>query len=142
MRSPGGTGQPTRFFPPRNESVICQGAPACLIQAPADLILHRSLVTTLNRSQPTASAIAIKDGKCLRVGQDREVMALAGPRTRIIDLPGRRVLPGRCDNRTHVIRGGLKYNMEVRWCGVRSLAHAMDMLKRVRHRALPPALAT
>ena len=98
--------------------------------ATADLILHRGLIATLNRSMPTASAIAIKDGRFLRVGSDHDVMALAGPGTKVIDLRGRRVLPGLCDNHIHIIRGGLNYNMEVRWDGVRSLAHGMDMLRR------------
>ncbi|MGG2474155.1 amidohydrolase family protein, partial [Rhizobium sp. BR5] len=42
----------------------------------------------------------------------------------------KRVLPGLIDNHTHVVRGGLNFNMELRWDGVRSLADAMDMLKR------------
>ncbi|MGB8842322.1 MAG: amidohydrolase [Aliidongia sp.] len=57
-------------------------------------------------------------------------MPLAGPKTRIIDLKGRRVLPGLIDNHLHIIRGGLNFNMELRWDGVRSLADAMTMLKR------------
>jgi hypothetical protein len=95
----------------------------------ADLILHRGLITTLNRAQPTAEAVAIKDGRFLRVGRDHEVMALARPATRVIDLGGRRVLPGLIDNHIHVIRGGLNFNLELRWDGVRSLADAMAMLK-------------
>lgn len=77
-----------------------------------------------------ATAIAIKDGLFLEVGSDSEIMALAGPETKIVDLKGKRVLPGLIDNHTHVVRGGLNYNMELRWDGVRSLADAMDMLKR------------
>ncbi|WP_173512401.1 amidohydrolase [Sinorhizobium psoraleae] len=96
----------------------------------ADLILHHGLVTTLDRTKPNATAVAIKDGKFLAVGQDAEVMALAGQDTRVIDLKGRRALPGLIDNHTHVIRGGLSYNMELRWDGIRSLADAMDMLRR------------
>ncbi|ODR91287.1 amidohydrolase [Sinorhizobium alkalisoli] len=96
----------------------------------ADLILHHGLVTTLDRTNPNATAVAIKDGKFLAVGHDHEVMALAGPTTTVIDLKGKRVLPGLNDNHTHVVRGGLNYNMELRWDGVRSLADAMDMLKR------------
>ncbi|WP_457585264.1 amidohydrolase [Ensifer canadensis] len=95
-----------------------------------DLILHNGLVTTLDRANPSATAVAIKDGKFLAVGQDQEIMALAGPGTRIIDLKGKRVLPGLIDNHTHVVRGGLNFNMELRWDGVRSLADAMEMLKR------------
>jgi predicted amidohydrolase YtcJ len=95
-----------------------------------DVILHRGLVTTLDPANPAASAVAIKDGRFTAVGHDHEVMALAGPDTRTIDLAGRRVLPGLIDNHLHVIRGGLNFNMELRWDGVRSLADAMAMLKR------------
>src|ERR1700681_3115815 len=96
----------------------------------ADLILHRGLFTTLARSQPTATAVAIRDGRFLAVGADSEVMALAGPKTKVVDLKGRLVLPGLIDNHLHIIRGGLNFNMELRWDGVRSLADAMAMLKR------------
>jgi len=95
-----------------------------------DLILHRGLFTTLDRSNPTASAVAIKDGNFSAIGTDAEIMPLAGPNTRLIDLKGRRALPGLIDNHLHIIRGGLNFNMELRWDGVRSLADAMGMLKR------------
>src|SRR5437667_6307750 len=95
-----------------------------------DLVLHRGLFTTLARSQPTATAVAIREGRFLAVGTDKEVMALAGPKTKVVDLKGRRVLPGLIDNHLHIIRGGLNFNMELRWDGVRSLADAMSMLKR------------
>lgn len=96
----------------------------------ADLILHHGLITTLDRTKPAASAVAIKDGVFIAVGTDQEVMAHAGPDTKIVDLKGKRVLPGLIDNHTHVVRGGLNFNMELRWDGVRSLSDAMDMLKR------------
>ncbi|WEX90493.1 amidohydrolase [Sinorhizobium garamanticum] len=96
----------------------------------ADLILHHGLVTTLDRTNPNATAVAVKDGKFLAVGGDNEITALAGPGTKVIALKGRRVLPGLIDNHTHVVRGGLNFNMELRWDGIRSLADAMDMLKR------------
>src|SRR5882762_6696579 len=99
-------------------------------ESSADLILHRGLFTTLARSQPTATAVAIREGRFLAVGADSEVMALAGPKTKIVDLKGRRVLPGLIDNHLHIIRGGLSFNMELRWDGVRSLSDAMNMLKR------------
>src|ERR1700693_3199268 len=95
-----------------------------------DIILHSGLITTLDRSNPTASAVAIKDGKFIAVGRDADVMSLVGRDTPIVDLKGRRVLPGLIDNHLHIIRGGLNFNMEVRWDCVRSLADAMSMLKR------------
>ena len=72
----------------------------------ADLILHHGLFTTLTRAQPTASAVAIRDGRFLAVGADSEVMALAGPKTKVVDLKGRRVLPGLIDNHLHRSEAG------------------------------------
>ena len=96
-----------------------------------EVIFYNGQFTTLNKSQPVASAVGVKDGKFVAVGSDAEVLALVGSGTRKIDLQKRSVLPGLCDNHTHVIRGGLNYNLELRWDGVRSLADALDMLKRL-----------
>ena len=98
--------------------------------AAPDLILHHGLFTTLDRSNPAAAAVAVKDGKFVAVGDDKEVMQLADSSTRQIDLAGRRVLPGLIDNHLHIIRGGLNFNLELRWDGVRSLADAMSMLRQ------------
>ncbi|AUT73380.1 amidohydrolase [Paraburkholderia hospita] len=95
-----------------------------------DLVLHNGRFTTLNRAIPTASAVAIKDGKFMAVGDIADIVSLASTSTKVIDLKGRSVLPGLIDNHTHVVRGGLNFNMELRWDGVRSLADAMNMLKR------------
>ncbi|WP_046157139.1 amidohydrolase [Chromobacterium vaccinii] len=98
--------------------------------ATADTILRNGRIATLDRRRPQASAVAVKDGRFLAVGEEAEIMALAGPATRVVDLRGRRALPGLIDNHTHLVRGGLNFNMELRWDGVRSLADAMDMLRR------------
>jgi predicted amidohydrolase YtcJ len=95
-----------------------------------DLILHNARLTTLDTENPRASALAIREGVFTEVGEEREVLATAGPETRIIDLRGRSVLPGLIDNHTHVVRGGLNFNLELRWDGVTSLSDAMAMLKR------------
>ncbi|NVE01501.1 amidohydrolase [Massilia sp. BJB1822] len=95
-----------------------------------DLILYRGQFTTLDRSNPQADAVAIRDGRFTHVGSAQEILALAGPATATIDLQGRRVLPGLIDNHLHIIRGGLNFNMELRWDGVRSLADAMAMLRQ------------
>lgn len=95
-----------------------------------DLILRNGRFTTLDRANPVADAVAIKDGRFTRVGRAQDILPLAGSDTRVIDLQGRRVLPGLIDNHLHIIRGGLNFNLELRWDGVRSLADAMAMLRR------------
>ncbi|WP_240622222.1 amidohydrolase [Achromobacter mucicolens] len=98
--------------------------------APPEAIFYNGRFTTLDRAQPEAGAVAVTAGKFVAVGNDREVLRLAGPNTRLVDLKKKSVLPGLYDNHTHVVRGGLNYNMELRWDGVRSLADAMEMLRR------------
>jgi predicted amidohydrolase YtcJ len=104
----------------------------------ADRIYTNGRFTTLDQSNPTAEAVAVKDGRFVAVGTDREVRAQAGECTDVVDLKGKSAIPGLIDSHTHIIRGGLSYNMELRWDGVRSLADAMDMLKRQVAKTPPP----
>ena len=60
-------------------------------------------------------------------------MKLRGPSTQVIDLRGRRVLPGLIDNHLHIIRGGLNFNMELRWDGVWSLPCSFASLAAGSH---------
>src|SRR3984957_7013542 len=103
-----------------------------------DFVFLDGKITTLDRAKPEAQAVAIKDGRIAAVGSDREIGPLAGPTTKKIELGGRRVVPGLIDSHTHIIRGGLSYNMELRWDGVRSLADAMRMLKQQVDRTPAP----
>jgi predicted amidohydrolase YtcJ len=96
----------------------------------AELILRNGRFTTLDRSNPIATAVAIEGGRFTAVGRESDVMSHSGPATKTVDLKAKRVLPGLIDNHLHVIRGGLNFNMELRWDGIRSLADAMAMLKR------------
>jgi len=88
---------------------------------PADLILLNGRFTTLDRANPNPQAVAISDGRFHTVADAQDVIADTGAQTRVIDLQGRRVVPGLIDSHMHIIRGGLNYNMELRWDGVRSL---------------------
>jgi predicted amidohydrolase YtcJ len=99
-------------------------------RATPDVILLNGRFTTLDRSRPVASSVAITDGKFSAVGSEEEIAPLRGPKAKVIDLKGRSALPGLIDNHLHLIRGGLNFNMELRWDGVWSLADAMSMLKR------------
>ena len=104
----------------------------------ADLILFNGRLHTVDREKPQASAVAIKDGKFIAVGNDAEAMAYKGSSTQIIDLKQRTVIPGLNDSHLHLIRGGLNYNLELRWEGVPSLADALRMLKDQADRTPTP----
>lgn len=95
----------------------------------ADLILYNGKITHFDSTQQEVSAVAIQDGKFIAVGIDKEVLQFANTRTKLIDLKGKRVVPGINDSHIHLIRGGLNYNLELRWDGVPSLADALRMLR-------------
>lgn len=104
----------------------------------AELILHNGRITTLDPADPQVSAVAVRDGLIAAVGSEQNVMALAGPQTTKINLNGRRVIPGLNDSHLHLIRGGLNYNMELRWDGVPSLTDALAMLRLQAERTPAP----
>jgi len=95
----------------------------------AQLILRNGQFTTLDRQNPQATAVAISEGHFIAVGMDNEVMRFADDRTKVINLNRRRVIPGLIDSHLHLIRGGLNYNLELRWDGIPSLADAMRRLQ-------------
>ena len=102
-----------------------------------DLIIVNARITTLDRQNPSAEAVTIRDGKFLAVGSEAEART-AAPEATVIDAKGRRLIPGLIDSHIHLIRGGLNYNMELRWDGVPSLSEAMAMLKRQVDRTPAP----
>ncbi|WP_296947875.1 amidohydrolase [uncultured Massilia sp.] len=104
----------------------------------ADLILTNGRFHTLDRSRPEADTVAIADGRFLAVGDAQDVMRHRGPATRVIDLDGHTAIPGLNDSHLHLIRGGLNYNLELRWEGVPSLADALRMLREQAQRTPHP----
>src|SRR5688500_18167606 len=101
-----------------------------------DLILENGRITTLDPAKPETSNIAVKDGKLFGIGNAEQLQR--GPETKVVDLKGRRVIPGLNDSHLHLIRGGLNYNLELRWDGVPSLADALAMLREQARRTPPP----
>lgn len=104
----------------------------------ASLILTNGQFHTLDRENPRVDAVAIKDGKILAASSIAKVMSFAGDETQIVDLKGHTVIPGLNDSHLHLIRGGLNYNLELRWEGVPSLADALRMLKEQADRTPSP----
>jgi len=75
--------------------------------ADADLILHNGKIVTVDAKFSIAQAVAAKDGHIVAVGSDAGVLRERGPRTRVIDLHGRTVLPGLFDSHVHALEAGL-----------------------------------
>ena len=73
----------------------------------ADIVLRGGAVHTVDDARPKAKAIAIRAGRIAAMGADREVGGLIGPRTRVIELRGRTVLPGFQDAHVHPPESGL-----------------------------------
>jgi predicted amidohydrolase YtcJ len=102
-----------------------------------DTIIHNAKIAT-NGVPSFVEAIAITGGKISAVGKDEEILRLREPGTQVINGERRTVIPGLNDSHMHPIRGGLNYNMELRWDGVPSLADALRMLKEQAARTPAP----
>jgi predicted amidohydrolase YtcJ len=113
--------------------LIC--AAAAHAQDCATLVLVDGHVWTENPAQPQAEAIAVYGNRILRVGTSDEVRRLAGPSTRVIDLHGRRVVPGFNDAHVHFVTGGLVL-ANVQLLDVSSQAEFASVLAALRSRSL------
>src|SRR5690349_22319349 len=85
-------------------SAAAQALPAAV---QADTVLYNGKIVTADRDFHIAQAVAIRDGKFIAVGADRDIRALAGSRTTSVDLQGRTVLPGLIDTHAHLESAGL-----------------------------------
>ncbi|MFT5452196.1 MAG: putative amidohydrolase YtcJ [Enterobacterales bacterium] len=74
-------------------------------QEKADLVFLDANVYTANKNQQTATAFALKDGAFIYVGSDTTAKSFIGPKTNVVELNGKRVLPGLHDN--HIHPGGI-----------------------------------
>ena len=74
----------------------------------ADIVFVNGTIWTVDDKRPTAEAVALLGDKILAVGTNSEMKALIGPATSVIDLKGKRMLPGFIDNHTHFMTGGFQ----------------------------------
>jgi predicted amidohydrolase YtcJ len=72
-------------------------------RTPADLIVTNARIYTVDVARPRAQALAVKDGRFLFAGSEREVLALRGPATTVVDAGGRTVIPGMVDAHAHLL---------------------------------------
>ena len=75
-------------------------------QVSADLVLLNGKTWTVNEKQPEAEAVAVLGNRIIAVGSTKEIRKLMGKQTRVVDLQGRRVVPGFNDAHVHFFNGG------------------------------------
>lgn len=96
--------------------------------APADLVLTGAAVYTVDAARSWAEAVAVRDGRIVFVGAAEGARAFQGPRTRVLELAGRMVLPGFHDAHIHPVSGGV----ELAQCNLNDLPDAAAVLAKVR----------
>jgi predicted amidohydrolase YtcJ len=100
-------------------------------------VYHNGKIAT-NAVPSLDEAMVVEDGKILAVGSSFDLLQRYAKGAKLVDLGGRTVIPGLNDSHLHIIRGGLHYNLELRWDGVPSLSDAMRMLKEQALRTPAP----
>ncbi len=109
------------------------GAAAGMARAalPADSILIHGNVLTVDAHDSIAQAVAIRDGKIIAVGSDADILSLAGPDTKRIDLHGRTATPGLIDSHAHIAEAGLNELYDVDLSDATNIA---EVVRRVKAR--------
>ena len=101
----------------------------------ADMVLVNGKIVMMDSQESTAEAVAVKYGRLLKVGKNKEVQGLVGEDTRVIDLKGRCVIPGLIDSHCHMMNvgaGRLLYVDLSEEAGVHSIK---DLVEKLRERA-------
>jgi hypothetical protein len=97
---------------------------------PADLVLTNAVVHTVDAKRPRAEAVAVRSNRIVAVGSTAEVQALVGPKTRVLDLRGRTVVPGFDDSHAHLLGIGFA-RLDVDLVGTRSYAEVVERVGAV-----------
>ena len=127
---------------------ICAAALAALLAGNAELwaqrtapdaIYYNAKVVTVDEAFHIAQAFAVKGDRFAAVGGNKEVRALAGKQTRMIDLGGRTVVPGLMDNHHHQYRAASILLRGVETSDVPSLRELLERIRKASANAKPGA---
>lgn len=110
---------------------VSDAAGATPLPAGPEIVLRNGRIWTDLACPPDGgpTAIAISNGLVLAIGDEADAAGWSGPATTVVDLGGRRVVPGLIDSHIHAVRAGLSYLDELDWTGVRSLAEALETIR-------------
>ncbi len=127
--------------PSRREFLVGLGAfavaPTLVFERTSpDLILHHGKIITIDPNLPAAQAVAIAEGRFFAVGPNDKVLALAGAKTKKIDLEGKTVVPGFIDAHSHPAVAGRMHLRQVD-CDLRSIRAIQDAIHQ-RATKTPP----
>jgi predicted amidohydrolase YtcJ len=103
-----------------------------------DLVIVNARIYTVNPVMPTAEAVAITAGKFTAVGTNREIRALTGAKTRVLDAAGKTIIPGLQDNHLHSAGGGPGVDLS----NARSLGEALNRIEARVKQAKPGEVVT
>ena len=98
-----------------------------------DLVLRGGRISTFadpDQGAGEVEAIAIAGGRVVAIGTDDELAAHAELAERVIDLDGRRVIPGLNDSHIHAVRGGVSWTRTVHWEDVRSIGEGLELIRQ------------
>jgi len=110
--------------------VLALAAPAAAAAPPpADLVLKNAIVHTMDAKRPRAEAVAVRANRIVAVGANADVLPLVGPRTRVLDLAGRTLVPGFDDSHAHMLGIGFA-RLDVDLVGTRSYAEVVERVAK------------
>ena len=95
-----------------------------------DVVLINGKIITVDKNFSVQQAVAIRDEKIFAVGPTAKIKALAGPKTKVMDLKGRAVIPGLIDAHMHFLRAGFRWRQELRLDRARSVKEILSLIEK------------
>ncbi|MGH8914684.1 MAG: amidohydrolase family protein, partial [Acidimicrobiia bacterium] len=96
---------------------------------PADLIIHSGKLWDGSHREGV-DAIAVAAGRILATGTSADLEPLRSEMTSVIDAGARRVMPGLIDSHLHMVRAGLRWDVDIRWHDLTSLSQGLELIAR------------
>lgn len=119
--------------------------PAVFAQAAPENIFINANVFTADQARPAAEAFAVNQGRIVAIGDQADVLALKGAGTQVVDMDGKRILPGLIDAHTHPVIAGLvalSLNLEDAELDIGALEQrAQAWMEKSQHKANAPFVA-